>query len=380
MPHHCALVGLSQVFLFAGLALAQSAPITVTETAGIRRAAFPTAARVHFDRGALAAAQNARLTLGGKETPAQFTAESKWPDGSVEWLAIDWNTTIGPDEKQAFTLEYGAGLASALPRGLSVSEDAESIQAGALRFSKTGNPLLLSVKYRDEEIGQGMNGLFVTDGKGQRHDLAKTVGLRAEILKRGPLVVTIRYTGSVVVDDQYSAPFTLTVETVSSKTIVKIAATVEDPARRLTDIGVGTPLVLGALPWTWDFGTSRWTYGSFRAATDSVSLTQDPAGTWAVKTGVQLYERSPAGNSEPVTWGHFQNTKEVVAFALETSPGVTRRVSFDGSGQALYSLESTGPTHSISVIEHFVTTPVQIGAATSPASLLSPLRVETPTR
>ena len=55
----------------------------------------------------------------------------------------------------------------------------------------------------------------------------------------------------------------------------------------------------------------------------------------------------------------------------------TTRASLDGGGQALFALEPSQPAtrHDIAVTEHFVSTPVQIGAATSPSAILSPLTV-----
>jgi len=48
-----------------------------------------------------------------------------------------------------------------------------------------------------------------------------------------------------------------------------------------------------------------------------------------------------------------------------------------GTGQATVGIRSAEPVteHSITVYQHYVATPVPIGAATSPASILSPLRV-----
>ena len=69
----------------------------------------------------------------------------------------------------------------------------------------------------------------------------------------------------------------------------------------------------------------------------------------------------------------------MVAFAVERSAeqNGTWKVSFDGKGQAIYQFAPTTPsTHlELAVYQHFVNTPVQIGAATSPAAILSPLEV-----
>jgi hypothetical protein len=375
----CAIIG---GFLLASAMLAEGpTPISirVTETAGIRRVRFPATARVHFARGALVTLRNVRLLVAGEETPAQFTAEKSWPNGSVEWLDVDWNASLGPSESATYQLEYGAGItAMEAPRGgLTVAEDDDGIRVGQVRFSKSGNPLVASVKYRHEDIGKGVNGLYVIDGTGTRHEVSEA---KAEIVKRGPLLVVIRYAGKITVANDYSVSFTMTIEMPSSKTLVKVAISLDDPSHRLREVGLGTPLGFsGPMPWLWDFGTFRWTYGSLRSDSDSVTMTQTPAGDWTLQTGTQVYEKSPAGHTEPVRWGHFQDGREVVAFAVERGRQETGawRVTFNGGGQAMYSFvtEPSVSHYDFAVSQHFVMSPVQLGAVTSPPSILSPLEV-----
>src|SRR5579859_5528543 len=69
--------------------------VYVKESAGIRRTAYPVNARVPFPPGALADSANTRLMKGDMETPAQIRTESRWRDGSVQWLAVDFNASIG---------------------------------------------------------------------------------------------------------------------------------------------------------------------------------------------------------------------------------------------------------------------------------------------
>ena len=86
--------------------------LRVSETAGIRRNTYPTSTRVRFSRGVLADASQVRLLAGGKEMQAQFAAESTYPDGSVQQLAVDFNVTIGAREEAQFALEFGGGISA----------------------------------------------------------------------------------------------------------------------------------------------------------------------------------------------------------------------------------------------------------------------------
>ena len=139
---------------------------------------------------------------------------------------------------------------------------------------------------------------------------------------------------------------------------------------------------VGALPFVWDFGTDRWTYGSLRNITDEVQLfapsRTDSTRPWEVETQRddrrEVYEVS-TGDSTLSMWGHVQSER-VVAFAMEPqSEGDTMHYfSIDGRGQLSMGEETVDARqHRIVVYQHYVSLPVQIGAATSPMSMLYPL-------
>jgi len=363
-----------------------SISVYVKESAGIRRTAYPVNARVPFRQGALADPANTRLMNGEMETPAQIAAETKWRDGSIQWLAVDFNASIGPMESQTYRLEYGGDVkAAADARGLTVTENADGIDVGPVRFKKSGVPLLASVKYRGEDIGRGANGLTVTDTVGKEHDLTNAEGMRVEVVKRGPLYVMIRYSGAIVVDGSYRASFSMTAEMPNSKSWVKMTATVDDPGKRLQEISFHTPLALGALPWVWDFGTDHWTYGALRNSGDTVELSDavKASGLNQWKVGMrsngqeQTYETGVADRSKVIRWGHLQDGKEVIAFVMETqgSPAGMYHITLGGDGQTAFHFAPALPLtqHHLTVYEHYVAPPLQIGAATSPSSILNPL-------
>jgi hypothetical protein len=57
-------------------------------------------------------------------------------------------------ESQTYRLEYGGDVKAAEDaRGLTVTENADGIDVGRVRFNKSGAPLLASGKYRAEDIG-----------------------------------------------------------------------------------------------------------------------------------------------------------------------------------------------------------------------------------
>jgi hypothetical protein len=365
-----------------------SISLQVKETAGIRRNNYPVTAHVPFAQGALKGASNVRLMLNDMGVTAQVTPESMWPDGSIKLLAVDFNTNIAPLEEQTFRLDSGDDVkAQTAARGLTVIETADAIQVGNVRFNKKLSPLVTSVKYREEDIGTGVNGFTVTDATGTSHEFAHAQPLTVDIVKKGPLSVLIRYTGRLPVDVSYSVPFTITLEMPSGKTWVKYTASVEDPGRRLREIALHTPLAFSGFPWLWDFGTGSWTYGSFRSPTDSVVLTQTVKtgrNNWQIITGPkgqeQLYETAAADRPKIAEgWGHIQDGKEVVAFAFDSfgrQPG-TYTMSFDGQGQASCRFVPASPVshYQMTGYEHYVASPTPIGAVTGPVAMLNPLTV-----
>src|SRR5258706_13122105 len=303
---------------------AGSAGLSVREAAGIRRNAYPVSGRVPFAKRELKDPSVIRLLLNDREIATQVTVESRWPDSSVKSLELDFNASIGPLERQTYRVEFGNDVKSAVTAsGLSVTQTAEAIQVGAVRFGKTASPLVLSVAYRQEDIGKGLNGFTVSDEKGTAHEL-NSEAVTAEVVKAGPIDVLIRYTGKAAIGGNYSVGFVLDVEMPNSKSWVKYAATVDDPEKRIRGIAFNSPVTLGGFPWLWDFGTGSWTYGSFRNASDSVTLTQGVrpgAERWEIENGPKgqekLYEMA-AGGRPKITegGGHFQDGKEKNALAF----------------------------------------------------------------
>src|SRR4029453_5801510 len=113
MKWQCAaLVSLAAATVVTAQAPPSAIPIHVREVGGIRRTQFPVTARIPFPRGVLRDPANVRLLNNQTEVPEQAMAETRWPDGSVQWLSLDLNVTIGPNESQTYSLQYGDGVKS----------------------------------------------------------------------------------------------------------------------------------------------------------------------------------------------------------------------------------------------------------------------------
>ena len=364
--------------------------VQVEETAGIRRNFYPVNVRIPFAQGELEHSDQVRLVAVADdvELAVQVTVASRWPDGSIQWLQVDSNVSLGPEETMALRLEYGRDVSAgaAAGRGLAVNEGLDTVQIGRVRLGKTASPLVRSVAYRDEVITSGSNGFVVTDVDGIRYDLGGA-GVVFEMVRGGPVYAELRYTGRVALRGGATVPFVVTVEMPNSKSWVKAVAVVEDPNNHLRALTFHSPLTLGSYPWVWDFGTGRWTYGALWNEDSSVVLKNEVPvegeGRWWVDTGPTGQERpyETTGSTSPVLpgWGHLQGATEVVAFAVDqfAADAGTYGISFNGSGQMAFEVVPVGAVirHELTVYQHFVAKPVQIGAATSPPSMLQPLVV-----
>ncbi|MBM3334631.1 hypothetical protein FJY63_08215 [Candidatus Sumerlaeota bacterium] len=85
--------------------------ISVEEPSGVERKGWPVTSGVPFAAGALANPQSAALFTGdGMEVPLQTEVLSRWPDGSVRWLLLDFQVDLKPKEKKALVLRFGPGV------------------------------------------------------------------------------------------------------------------------------------------------------------------------------------------------------------------------------------------------------------------------------
>lgn len=372
-------------------ASAQQAPATrvfhVRETIGIRRTEYPVSVSFQLAKGALSDVSHARVLTNSAEVAAQFTAIASWDDGSVQTLDADFNASLDPEEDRRFELQFGPAVTAAVKpaRGLTVEDQPDAIIVGNLKFQKNGSPLLASATYRGEGIGAGANGLTLTDTNGRRHDLSKAQGGRLEVVKAGPLLVVLKYRVAIQLDDTTSVPVELLLEMPNSKTWLKTTATVIDRTRRLKDIAIERPYAWSGFPVLWDFGTDSGTYGVFRAATDAITLTQTSTASgssgWKIESGPLNQRRAVetsagARNKTATGWGHLQDAKSAVAFAFARfgrDPG-TYTIALSGGGQTTFRFQPTTPSTQPQIVlfEHFVSTPVAIGAATNPTAMLTP--------
>jgi hypothetical protein len=377
-------------------------PITVRETAGLRRFGYPVSAAVPFPKAALADGRHVRLVdAQGKEIGAQVTVMASWPgDGSVQWVDVDFNASPAPNVTEQYAVEYGPAVErSRITRGVILTETESVYQAGAYRVPKFGRPLLTSVRYGELEFlrPEGAEFLFV-----DRSGAARTVregSVRTRALKTEPVSVMLEQRGEYAAE-RGALAFRTTMAFPNSKSWIHFVHEIEDPGGEVREVVLRLPFALETEPRIFDFGVGSWLYGTLRTGqeatlTQRVAPANSDSGTtnWNVMLG-GVADATPfavgvpaAGSNRSEGWGHLMDGKKVVALGVPsfaTVPG-EYSIRLDHEGNCVIrwrpELTATGGTarRRAEAYFHFVGVPPQVTAVTSPPAMLAPLVARCPT-
>ncbi len=339
----------------AGSANAQGARFRVRETGGLRRFSFPV-------RASGVVNLPARLIEGDKPVPAQFTPLG---DGAVD---VDFNVSIGPWETREYRLQPGSG-GSAGDQGITVEPtgDAYAVRHGVEFEVPAKLPGFLNqVKGgKLSYLRPGSQGL-VLSYKGNSQFPSET---KSQVTKRGPLVGAVRlesFGGNVKTVAQMDFP--------RSKSWAEVQWSVEDPERTVSGMIADLNLLVEGPPTLVDFGANNTVYAALKPG-QRIVLSAEPA-SWLVNLDGQAYASSK--NSRAEGWAHVMDRQRATAIAV-AGFGADTRDSIDVSADGRLRIRRDFPRdgeRSLHFWLHFVTMPVQVGAATSPQAMQSPLKVE----
>jgi hypothetical protein len=351
--------------LLAAMVPSAAQRLVVTETAGIRRFNYPVNAKLP---GGVTVG---RLLEDGKAVPAQFG------DGEV-----DFGVSLGPFEKREYTVESGAAAAP----GATVREEGEHLVVGytpSLQWVVPRNLLgfLHAVRTpRWDYLRPGSMGLYLR----YRDDIIYRAGgagpygapTKVRIVKQGQFATVLEFTGTEALRGGRSVASTVWMEFPRTKSWVKASWRIEDPDAFVTGQGLELNLNLAAEPVLVDFGGGSMVYGRLQAG-QGAALAADPK-SWRVVLG-------PAAGMEPYVsgrgvaegWAHVMDRERATAAALEDFGRRSDRIEAFADGRLRIFREHAGAgTKTLTFWLHFVSMPVQVGAATSPQSMLAPLKVE----
>ena len=359
----------------------------LTEPAGLRRFGYPVSTLVPD----AADGRHFRLIRDGRAIPAQFrTIEGEGGRGEValDFIAspapleasrheVHFGLEVepGPEPKAGLTVEKRDGLYQ-VTQGSSMTYQVAEDLAGFLRG--VGNPRLGYL--RDSggalillEKGAGPGG----QGPGE---------MRSRVTREGPFAVGLRFEGSTPSGIRSTLDLTIP----HSKSWVQAAWTVDDPGRRVAGLGFQLPLLLEGSPTLVDFGAGSTIYGQLKGPRRMELESNGAGGSWVVREGENdplpvLAASTPESPRPAEGWAHAMDARRCTALAVADfgRSGAKDRISVTADGMLrLIRGDFDGPDarprakKSVSFWLHFVPMPVQVGAATSPQSILSPLRVD----
>lgn len=184
--------------------------LSVREPSGVVRSAWPVTSGVPLPRGAVRKPdQVALFTSEHHSIPLQTEVLSRWPDGSIRWLLLDFLIDLQAGQTRRLRIRYGSSVRRAAvpnPIGLQRSAERWELRTGPLRvqFSKDRFRLLDAVwldRNRDGRFaaterltsGEGA-GVYLTtpDGEVFRADLGEA---RWTVEQKGPVRACIRIAG-----------------------------------------------------------------------------------------------------------------------------------------------------------------------------------------
>ncbi len=154
---------------------------------------------------------------------------------------------------------------------------------------------------------------------------------------------------------------------------MKTTWTVEDPEALITGLGADLNLNITGEPALVDFGGASMVYAALRKG-QRATLIGEPQ-SWRVLVGGDPYVTGKSGRAEG--WAHVMDRERCTAVAVEDFGRRQDRIEAGADGRLQIWRETAGAGPKTLVFWlHFVSIPVQVGAATSPQAMLAPLKVE----
>jgi hypothetical protein len=112
--------------------------VTVADPGGAARETFPVSGAVPFPRGAVREADLPRLSLvgaAGNEVPVQLGVNGRWPDGSVRWLHLDFQSTQPAGIAAAYAVRISLAGRARRPDLVRKTAAGVEVDTGTLRMS-----------------------------------------------------------------------------------------------------------------------------------------------------------------------------------------------------------------------------------------------------
>ena len=364
--------------------------LTVNETAGLRRFGYPVYVKLKLPREATAK-DRFRLLEDGKPVAAQF----RMLKDDKKAVAVDFAVSCEPRGGRGFTVEFGEKVeAGPEPKGglkLEEGKEAFTVTSGGMKYvvRRDLRGLLDSVRDGKKEfVREKSGGLTILPGKLQDVINVGGKGVKASVVRQGPLAVALRFESEYGDKDRVASAVELTFP--RSKSWVEVNWVVTGHfLRRAAEVN----LVTAGSPALADFGAASCVYTTLKKG-EAARLEAWPgfsAGNSATTAGWKLFTGKDekwqalavhAGTSDALAegWAHLMDRQRCTAVAVAGFGRYSRdEIRLDGGRVRLGwdrvpGADRREEPHRFWL--HFVDAPVQVGALTSPQAMLAPLAVE----
>ena len=166
-----------------------------------RRVNWPVARGIPLPEGAVHDVNALALCdTHGRKVPRQVRPLASWPDGSVMFALVAWQTDVAHDAPALFTLALSGGEDSpepAQPVVVREREDRITIDSGILQATirRDNDAPHLSLSYNDRRVFAGEIELTTVDSKGAEHSGVLAGPQAVRVVEAGPLYAVIQIAG-----------------------------------------------------------------------------------------------------------------------------------------------------------------------------------------
>jgi hypothetical protein len=382
------------------------------ETAGLRRFGYPVHVTLPLDSTPPSLDDEGfALKRDGQDIPAQFRRVTQ-PDGTSV-VSLDFNASAGSFDVSKYAVHHNLGfkLPAVKGRGMNVERNGSTIDISNSSYIKYAISddlagFVRSVKIPSAEFIKGdSSGLFVVvNGQKKRiplSDRKSTPGSIVRIGRQGPLAVGLQAQCQIGLEGSGPVASLIDLSFPSSKSWIETVWTLSDPQHQIEAMGLDLGFLLDDPPILLDCGAKSTVYVTLKERelmtfeAGDLPLTRGIMPSWVIRQGsaerseVLAMMRRKVGD-EPEGWVHVIDRRRCTAMAVadfgQPAGSALDRFEFHGNGRFQFErrflTEKIGqdiPKNPIKRLRfwlHFVTTPVQIGAVTSPQAMLAPLVVE----
>jgi hypothetical protein len=346
-----------------------------------------------------------RLLRGEDEIPAQFDLIEG--NDKRRAVSLDFMTSVPPFGIEEYIVEFGPTVKPTTrpSHGLTTEErDGQFLISNpphlTYRIPKDLAGLVTSIATPALEFLRANSlGLFVIQrGSATKIPLKLSQGERentARWTRRGPIAVGLRFEGTRPSENSHRLRTSVDLTFVSSKSWIEMRWSIEDADNRLESIGVDLNLRIDGAPTLVDCGASSTIYSHLQKS-ETLRFTGYPHSShsnvrhrWVIEQAVganwEPFALAASKGPNPEGWVHVMDRSRCSALAVaDFCKFTTDRFLIESTGHIAFErrFDSTRVNPSershkgMTFWIHVVPMPVQLGAVTSPQSMLSPLELE----